>query len=693
MLAIVRAVAALAAIALIACRTTPPAGPFALSDDTETWGELAIRGRLGLSVSPDGQVWLTSYSGEAVTTRDPFGHWVRREMPVPKGDPYALVHATIDRISFFSPDTAIAFGYLAADTTSSETDRLLQTVDGGKHWTMVAMGADEWVYTAALTPEGHAWIGGSSGILRRSRDFGRTWERLGTPFDEDDRIMSVVMRDTLRGFATSGSGVLKRTSDGGRTWSIAPGPDLPQPPVEAGSRSTARLGGLVRFGDRLVARFGEQTIISPIDSIAWTPAEIPSRGAVVSADELRMFAIDSMGRVVVVDRTLTAHLLHGEAPPNRVTHLAPFRGGVLALDEAGALVEVRGQGLRYAFTLDSARPIATPHRVRISGGQWYGASAHHLYESADSGATWRRIAISPYVIAGFEPRADGRLLVWDRHGHNAALDPRTGSRTTVSGLDSLDIVDVIRTGSTWYAYGGRQYESAARIDVARTIIGGQFAGSTEGGHVLRSVDGGVRWTRIDDWADHGVAALGIGVDGTLVALSHLGSVRVIEQTASGYRAETRIEADSTNRDRVPYVQNPFVLHMASPTEMWVVGDTHYRGLFTFRTGDGGRTWQSVEPSTFGYSSVIPVEGGAVASTGSRLDLLRDGIVSTLMRLDCGDDPEWLGMGEGVRGGCIIGLSVIDGERLLVSWDAGRFDPLDERPPRHQIVRLPVRSTR
>ncbi|HVG45888.1 MAG TPA: hypothetical protein VM890_14200, partial [Longimicrobium sp.] len=202
-------------------------------------------------------------------------------------------------------------------------------------------------------------------------------------------------------------------------------------------------------------------------------------------------------------------------------------------------------------------------------------------------------------------------------GFNVVLDPGAGTLEEIAGLRGYDVVGVVAGDSLWVAFGGRQYESAERVDVARTFYPGEFAGTRQNGFVHVSRDRGRTWTRADEWPEHGVSAVFVHPDGRITLLSYLGSVRRLTPAGTGYRAETLVTTTPQNRDAVPYVQEAGGLYFHGD-EGWLDGWIHHLGNRRYVTRDGGRTWKRVPVRSRHYQALFPVRGGWVGSTGHRL---------------------------------------------------------------------------
>lgn len=617
--------AAVAGLAAIASAFTPrvsPAIPTFVSPDTG-WAELQPRGRIReLHVGPDGRVWMGSMQGEIFTADSVNGKW--RLVLGPPRDPdaaedFGLGLPEIDRVTWLSARTAIASGYIGP-ASSERKELVLRTTDGGARWDRVSVGEDQWVYDAFVDRNGGVWLGGSSGALVFSGDSGRTWRTVSRPFDGSTRLHSIWMDDGRTGVVAALGNALKATDDGGRTWRSLPTP-LDQaryvPPKQEG-HNDHRFEAVALLDGTLWAVQEGHLFTSPLAEVRWTE--------VSPGDPLAVFTVDrASGTVYALGRSLHLYEIGADRVPRRLaeqplyaaaSHLEARAGAVYAVDDEAGVYRVSRDRVVYS------RPLTRGVRARVwhvgaADGVTWGASAYGLYTTADDGRGWRLVGTSPHGIRGMLVMDGGRVMVWDRHGFNAAFDGRTGRLEEIAALRGYDVVNVLAGDSLWVAYGGAQFESAGRVDVARTFFAGEFAGTRPNGFVLVSRDRGRTWTPVDEWPEHGVQAVFVHPDGAMTLLSYLGSVRRLTPADSGYQAQALVTADVHNRESVPYVQEAGAMYFDG-REGWLDGWIHHLGNRRYATHDGGRTWTQVATSGHHYRSLVPAPGGWIGLTGHRL---------------------------------------------------------------------------
>jgi photosystem II stability/assembly factor-like uncharacterized protein len=651
-------------------------------------GELAVNGRVsGLSLSPDGRVWMPTRLGEIFVADSVDGNWKRMAGPKPlppdSFDGSDIYLPNIDRITWLSARVGVASGYIGRGERS-ERDAVLRTVDGGARWDTVSTGENGWIYDAFADARGRIWMGGSGEALLVSADSGRTWQKRQGLFDHS-RLRSIWIADDGVGVAAALGNALRLTRDGGRTWTAIPTP-LDQgrytPDTRIEHDDHRFLAAAVVRGTLLVAQ--DHVFASPVGAVAWRelPGE-PLTTVTVDRATGTAYALGESRRVYeigpdLVPRALADRPLYGPAG-----ELAARGGVVYAADEDGGLYRIsRG---RFVYSRPLTATLARPELalVRGDGERIWAASAHSIFTAGRDGGSWRRMGASPYGIRGLLPLGGGRAMLWDGHGHNLAFDAATGLLTTIAPLNHDDVVDVIARPGLWVAYGGMQYETARRVEVAQTFFPGEFAGSRPNGFVYVSRDAGATWRGVDEWSKGGVSGAFVHPDGAITLISYLGSVRRLTPAGDGYRGEDLLLATAENRGSVPYVQTVGGLTFAGD-DGWVDGWIHHVGNRRFVTHDGGRTWapDSARPDHVERTFAGP--GGRFGYNGHRVyAIAADG--SERLLWDPGgrggtedaeyDRPRILDAGADADGRLLV---------LLVSGDVYRVDPA-----RAGAVKLPI----
>jgi len=479
-----------------------------------------------------------------------------------------------------------------------------RTSDGGKTWVKSRLPQQTlWVYDAQVTADGIAWLVGSSGDLIYSEDYGKSWRLLTRPFEPQSTRSNTVhfLGDGL-GVVGALSDGLALTRDGGESWQPIPTP-VARGRVEAESCAPDERVDRVRIlGDRLLVTQCGKTFVGALDP------RLPGWREVTAAGQPIPRFVLYGERVLVVTKDLALYLLDrktlADAEPMGLT-LNSYPESIAVTGDRIAILEAEGRvtlgrpgelrtSRMFGKGIATSWPIVDFDRDR--SGELWGISSFFVYRSHDGGRTWVRLAELDTAHVGMAVQESGAVLIWDGHGSVVRWDAEERELSPVSGLDGLDLVGLFRRGELWLAYGGMQYETMARVEIARSFFASQFVGSVPYGFVAASSDGGATWRVIDRWDEGGIQKVFLADDGRLGAVSWLGAVRrgQLETDPSGelsVEMTTILAATEETRDKVPYVEGVLYLDFLQEGRGWIHGWTHHLGTFLYRSKNRGKTWR------------------------------------------------------------------------------------------------------
>ena len=117
----------------------------------------------GISVSPNGTIWLADGVGRVWKSSDNGASWV---------------------LSTTGPTTTALFNpriFVASDNIVYVINKyeILRTIDGGATWTVLTPGTTS-VLTDIQVVNSQVWVSGTAGTILRSRDAGSTWETVSS---------------------------------------------------------------------------------------------------------------------------------------------------------------------------------------------------------------------------------------------------------------------------------------------------------------------------------------------------------------------------------------------------------------------------------------------------------------------------------------------------------------------------------
>ena len=560
--------------------------------------ELVVQGRVNeISISPAGDLWFGSVLGRAYRSDDGGRTWAEASVPSRKEDPPTTwISDHLDRVTFFDARRAMVSGYIG-----EKQRNIFLTEDGGATWKAVTLPVNGfWVYDAQATADGHAWLVGSNGVVLRSDDFGRTWRALARPFKEDsERTHRVWFHTPLAGVVASLDGWIAVTRDGGASWSAfeAQGHDK----VVSGCKDERdrRVNEVYADANRVIIEQCGGVYAAPLNAPrSWS--RITANGSPVlrfGADHNRVIGVTEKTEVVEISPDESRVV--GKRLERLPVHISVSGNRIAMIDATKKVSAYDGQ--KWLISRMFGKGVATSWPVEMldrgAHDVLWGISEYFLYRSTDGAKSWDRITELPVAMVRIHLQRNGDVLLFDGHGWSGRWEVSASRLVNVPVLNGLDVAGSFRRDDVWLLFGGRQYDTARRVEVAQTFFSGQFAGSVAHGFVAASTDGGTTWSIIDRW-DEGPQAIFLSDDNRLTLLSWLCGIRQGTITREPLAANMQTVLSGSERERTPYVQHAYVLDFLNKKNGWILGWIHHVGDVTHRTNDGGRSWKSAERNSY-----------------------------------------------------------------------------------------------
>jgi len=230
--------------------------------------------------------WAVGHGGVVLFTQDGGEHWQRQldgrmaaELALAQAASSAnpRAQAEAQRLLADGPDKPfldLHFSSAQEGCVVGAYNLCFQTVDGGAHWAPISERLDnpKALHLYAIAGQGQQrYIAGEQGLLFRSEDAGRSYQRLASPYAGSWFALALLNEQTLVAAGLRGHACLSR--DGGRQWTALEG----APPVSFVSAVAARGGDVLlanQAGQLFLLKSG-QTRLTPLPM----PALPPTQGA------------------------------------------------------------------------------------------------------------------------------------------------------------------------------------------------------------------------------------------------------------------------------------------------------------------------------------------------------------------------------------------------------------------------------
>jgi hypothetical protein len=183
------------------------------AQEKDTRAVVPLHGRSALSFSPAGFLCAVSEAGAYYSVSADSNWHVGKIL----GSDKANTDNTYQHINFFNKDTAILTGYITFHDSKSKSGVYI-TTNAGKSWSNFSFGGDSWIYDVYSDSCGKAWMGGSSGCIYYSENFGTTWTMLNSPYNSITRMAAIFMRNPAEGISGALTNLMYGTRDNWKTY-------------------------------------------------------------------------------------------------------------------------------------------------------------------------------------------------------------------------------------------------------------------------------------------------------------------------------------------------------------------------------------------------------------------------------------------------------------------------------------------
>ncbi|MCX6316893.1 MAG: hypothetical protein NTW29_06365 [Bacteroidetes bacterium] len=380
---------------------------------------LDIYGRVKeLSVSPDEKIWLVTATGFTYFTPSFDSNWHTGVLHPEAGRKYSIYNPDFERIHFFNKDTAILTGLISTGKGSDHKNGVYRTPDGGNSWQLINFGGDTWIYTVCTHPDGNAWMGGQSGKIYYSTDFGQLWKEIRSPFNRKIQVNSIFMRTATNGIAAAVENDLFTTADNWQTWEKIPTPLDQEKFTSEYSHRESRILKIFIWKDFYIINQEGHFFYTNTTSTDWKPFGQQIVDVEPDPDGSALFAVTRSGKVLRFQTPEQYEWLNTVSLPNRLTDMKVMNHALYILTNENELLKVKRGEFKRTIPYTVEHPIETPRVIKAATHFQWGATGRHLYITDGKKGGWYREKALDFPISDISLLHDSAAILWDGKGHN-----------------------------------------------------------------------------------------------------------------------------------------------------------------------------------------------------------------------------------------------------------------------------------
>ena len=375
--------------------------------------ELDIQGRVKeISVSPNEKIWIVTATGNIYYTDNIDSNWHYGNPIFEKEDDFNLNSPTLDRISFFNKDTAIMTGYISGND-KNETRGYYLTNDAGKTWKLLEFSGNSWIYDVFADKKGNAWMGGSSGEIFFSDDYGQHWKNLNSPYNSFSRIHSIFMIDETNGIAGALHNDIYTTSDNWKSNKKIETPLDQKKYTNDNIYSDDRIEKILIWNNFLVVNQNGHIYYTKANKIDWQPFPIKICDFELDKEANLLFAITDSLKVITLSLPTEFELLTDQCLLSVPLDLKIVNHSLFIVSNDYNVYKINKNGLTHAIPYTTDKKIEEPQIVKEGKNLIWGITGNQIYLADDNNHDWYRENALEFSVSDFMLLNDSVAILWD----------------------------------------------------------------------------------------------------------------------------------------------------------------------------------------------------------------------------------------------------------------------------------------
>lgn len=381
--------------------------------------KLDIRGMIKeISVAPDERIWLTTNVGSTYFSNHIDSNWHQGKLLPGNEDKPVWRHSRAERLSFFNKDTAIMTGDIRSKEMSYKKSGYYVTQDGGATWELKDFGRSSLIYDVFVGSDGCAWMGGSSGAIHFTNDYGQSWAKLRSRHKASNGLHSIFMLNEAEGI----SGALKNniyiTSNNWKSSKRIKSPFDHKMYENGSGNSDNPIKKIILWGDYIVVNQNNFIYYSQKKEIYWQRFDQHLIDFELDKATQMLYAVTDDLRVLSFTSPVEYQMLTEQKLSSRPMDVKAVNGSLYMVNYGYKVFKASPSGIveSIPYTIDTKIP--EPKIVKRFHGLSWGVTGNQIFLAEKGDQDWYREHVTTFGIADFRLLNDSLAILWDGKGGN-----------------------------------------------------------------------------------------------------------------------------------------------------------------------------------------------------------------------------------------------------------------------------------
>lgn len=376
-----------------------------------------------ISISPDEKVFLVTSMGDIYYANNIYSSFHRSQKltyKIEQGNKIINNYPRLDRISFFNNDTAIITGYIQSDSNNySNQNGYYLTENRTKDCKRLCFEKkeSEWIYDVFLMSNGLVWMGGSSGNILFTSNFGKSWRKLNSPFYKSSRTHSIYMINSNEGISGALENSIYITKDNWKHYSKIETP-LDQKLYKTQNQvGDNRINKIRVWKNYYIVNQDGKTFYTDKNNIVWRKIKIDILEFEIDRYNNNFFAISKDGEVILFNDIDTYKIVSPQKITDRILDMKVVNNSVYLLLEQlfsnYKIVKINKEEFFQTGLFTEDEKIEFPKKIRFGHNLQWAFNENYIYITETGKQDWYREAQLDYNIKDLYLLNDSTAIVWN----------------------------------------------------------------------------------------------------------------------------------------------------------------------------------------------------------------------------------------------------------------------------------------